>query len=558
VAENSNKMAWPYPSQEEDPWYDTFVSFVNALDVSGYAAREDRHAFLSEGGILSWALGTKTFNWDAAISISAPITGFLWNVPAGSVQLDDGQVMYVTLNRGPLSNTNLTPTVASTVPSSNDTYVIAARIGDVLYLRNGSSMSDGQTLDTVTGGIASVLYRNQGVDEITNPSTINFTGTGVTAVWNGSELDVTVPGSLGAATSVSRIVVGNSVNGDAMGMVTHLDNGDGTQLAAAIASAGAGDDVWIRPGTYDFRAGAQAGPIAVPAGVRIRGAGKGHVLIIGNEDGDMGIFDLTAAGAKVSDLSMYVPLPTGLCAGSTAVIDCAANGNEMEDIDIDFETGYTAGEASLIVLRSVVAVGDQITGTRCSKVTMTNVPSLRGFLATDFYGVRTVGGGTGLFSNTVMYDPTRLENTIIRGADVGIEAEQRVIVTEPEIADCRVAGIRFTDEANRSRVSGGSIVTNDAFPAFEGLSFTAVEACKANDMTLEDINAPSGASTIGINVVSGGDHSITANIVRGWDAGVNLNPAVSDCVVTANNLKGNTVTTIIQNPTQNEVAHNLE
>ena len=182
MAEQSPRMEWPFPTRETNPWYDVFNDFVKALDASGYAQREDRQLIMAEGGNVSWTLGTETFAFDDTIIITAPITGFLWQVTAGSFVLTNGQVLYVTLPRAPLANTAVTATVGNTVPSDDDTLILAIRINSRLYLRTGLVLNDGDSVtgispgaggggtlqDAYDGGSPIVLTDDQGAIDITD------------------------------------------------------------------------------------------------------------------------------------------------------------------------------------------------------------------------------------------------------------------------------------------------------------------------------------------------------------------------------------------------------
>ena len=149
MTEQSTKMAWPFPSANEDPWYTSFTSFVNAMDVSAYAFREDRHAILMGGGTVTWDETTGTVTWSEAIRISSPITGFQWSIAAGSAQIAEGSTLSVTLNRGPLSVSTVTASVASTVASTDGAFALATRYNGSLWWRNGVMMNDGDSLPSL-------------------------------------------------------------------------------------------------------------------------------------------------------------------------------------------------------------------------------------------------------------------------------------------------------------------------------------------------------------------------------------------------------------------------
>jgi hypothetical protein len=133
----TSRMQFPYPSRNQEPYFDIMESFFLALDAATYAAREDRHLIFQEGGPILFVAGTGVLSWGSDIEILAPITGFQWVIAAGQITLDDGQLFYVELPRAPSGNTAITPTVASQVPSSNLAMIVGVRRGNKVYLRNG-------------------------------------------------------------------------------------------------------------------------------------------------------------------------------------------------------------------------------------------------------------------------------------------------------------------------------------------------------------------------------------------------------------------------------------
>ena len=155
MSDSTPRMAFPYPSRDEDPWYDTFQVFTLALDAAGYAHREDRSILYTGGGTLSWTLGTSTFTWTDTMQIMSPIGGRRISISANSIVVAEGQVVYTTLTRQPLENLTASLSVANQLPSSNTVVALAIRYGGVLYFRTGMSLQDGNTvegLSPVPGG----------------------------------------------------------------------------------------------------------------------------------------------------------------------------------------------------------------------------------------------------------------------------------------------------------------------------------------------------------------------------------------------------------------------
>jgi hypothetical protein len=395
---NSSRMKWPYPTDKQNPWYEAFKGFIAALDASGFASREDRHLIIGGGGTISWTV--PTFSWTTSILISGGLTGFLWEVPSGSVTVADGQVVYVTLSRGPTATTVVSIGVANQAPSSDQALVIAIRIGTRIYLRSGVSITSGGSITEFSpmpggGGGSALEVDDDGVlvdaavllmdfvgDGVTVTQTapgevevdipaltvedtgivvdsatvvLDFVGAGVTASQTApGEVEVNIPGGGGGTDRhAPAIIVGNSVSGDTLSECHYLDVGDGVQVEAALAAAGAAavKDVWVRPGVYDLGAGAAVPPLVVPPGVHLRGAGRLATRITTRPDGDQGAF-LVGRDATLEDIGVDAALPTGApCLGSKAVISFRGSRAKGHRLDVDFPGSWTGTEAALTALR---------------------------------------------------------------------------------------------------------------------------------------------------------------------------------------------------------------
>jgi len=144
---NTEKMMWPYPGRNEDPWFDGFESLVTALDASGYAAREDRNIIFGGGGDVTWDAGTGTLTWNADIVLYSMIAGFRLSIPAGSISLPDTQVLYVNATRSPIVSATLGVATAGSVPNTNSAMALAIRVGSTIYWRWGAKIETGETLN---------------------------------------------------------------------------------------------------------------------------------------------------------------------------------------------------------------------------------------------------------------------------------------------------------------------------------------------------------------------------------------------------------------------------
>lgn len=157
----TSRTRFPYPAENQDPFYEQFVGMVDAVDASLYAGREDRQTILMDGGIFSFVVDPITqialLTWGSTINIAAPITGFKWFIGAGSISLLDGEVFFVNLPRAPLTNLAVTAQKGSQVPSTDADLVVGIRRGEHFYFRNGRSLENGDTLNILevtigTGG----------------------------------------------------------------------------------------------------------------------------------------------------------------------------------------------------------------------------------------------------------------------------------------------------------------------------------------------------------------------------------------------------------------------
>lgn len=122
-----------------------------------------------------------------------------------------------------------------------------------------------------------------------------------------------------------KYLVGNVPAGDdpvaySLGGFYYIpDPGDGSGIALALTQFGGPGDVWIRPGTYDLNAGGVLAALAIPAGVRVQGAGM-TTGIIGRVTGDQGIFTM-ASNTSLIDMNLVVNASDAGSVTSVAVVD---------------------------------------------------------------------------------------------------------------------------------------------------------------------------------------------------------------------------------------------
>lgn len=149
---NSTRMSFPFPAENQDPWFDPFEDFVAAMDASAYAAREDRHIILGGGGTFSFDAIGGSLTFDEDLEVFSPIKGFKFTVPAATVVMVEGAVFFVDLVRSPTVGQTLTAQSANQVPNSDTAYIIAIRRGSSVFFRHGLELPTGISTPIFAGG----------------------------------------------------------------------------------------------------------------------------------------------------------------------------------------------------------------------------------------------------------------------------------------------------------------------------------------------------------------------------------------------------------------------
>lgn len=113
------------------------------------AARENLDLMLTGGGTLTWDETSGDFSWDADLRIEFPMSAGYNRLVPNTVTLPANTALYVTLVRSPGAAQLVSPVLATlgSVPTSTDSLVLAIRRADgKLYLRNGQTLSDGDSV----------------------------------------------------------------------------------------------------------------------------------------------------------------------------------------------------------------------------------------------------------------------------------------------------------------------------------------------------------------------------------------------------------------------------
>lgn len=148
MSELTPRNSFPYPSEREQPFYDTFKSGELAKDAAIFANSDNSNIVWQQGGIFSWDASTGVLFWTDTIYVNGfhgPFGGF---IPEGSIVIQENEVVYFKFprlvqtthaelqlyrsNRVFLEGTRL-----------HDLRLFVTRRNDVLYFANGMTLKDG-------------------------------------------------------------------------------------------------------------------------------------------------------------------------------------------------------------------------------------------------------------------------------------------------------------------------------------------------------------------------------------------------------------------------------
>lgn len=143
------RKSWSYPAKGQYPFYDVFSALVRSIDSSVYARQEDNNLVLTGGGTITWTLSTGALDWTADIILVNPYTGFTLTLEPPSVGTfllnANGWIFYAQVTRANGSNLILTPQRSTSLPKSDDAFLIAIRLDDSIWFRNGVVFHDGDS-----------------------------------------------------------------------------------------------------------------------------------------------------------------------------------------------------------------------------------------------------------------------------------------------------------------------------------------------------------------------------------------------------------------------------
>lgn len=138
-----------YPSEREEPFWDSFKAGVLAEDAAMWANAENSNTQFQGGGVFEWDSINDTLIWTDTIYVAGFSTPFKVSIPGpASIEIQENEVVYFKMLR--LLNQN----IEVELYRSNRTYMEGVRLhdlrlfctrwNDTIYFTNGLSLKEGQ------------------------------------------------------------------------------------------------------------------------------------------------------------------------------------------------------------------------------------------------------------------------------------------------------------------------------------------------------------------------------------------------------------------------------
>lgn len=150
MVELTPRNFFPFPSERDQPFFDTFKSGEIAKDASIFANADNSNIQFMGGGNVSWDATTELLFWTSSIQVNGFHSSFGGTIPTGSVFIESDEVIFFTMPRlvqaadSPLTLFRSSRIFAEGV-RLNDLRLFVTRKGSTLYFSNGLSLKDGDT-----------------------------------------------------------------------------------------------------------------------------------------------------------------------------------------------------------------------------------------------------------------------------------------------------------------------------------------------------------------------------------------------------------------------------
>lgn len=150
MTDHTPRNSIPYPSEREEPFFDSFKSGMLAMDAAIFANSDNSNIQFIGGDVFSWDAPNDLLFWTGTIRVNgfhSPFGGF---IPAGSIVIQPDEVIYFKMPRlvqGQDAQLELFRSSRIFLEGTrlHDLRLFVVRKENTLYFSNGLSMKDGDS-----------------------------------------------------------------------------------------------------------------------------------------------------------------------------------------------------------------------------------------------------------------------------------------------------------------------------------------------------------------------------------------------------------------------------
>lgn len=150
MTELTPRNQFPYPSEREEPFYESYKAGEIQKDASIFANADNSNLQFIGGGTFSWDAANDLLFWTDTIQVNGFHTPFGGYIPTGSVLIEPDEVVYFKMPRL-VQNSDMeldlyrSSRIYVEGVRLNDLRLFVVRKNDTLYFYNGKSLQDGDT-----------------------------------------------------------------------------------------------------------------------------------------------------------------------------------------------------------------------------------------------------------------------------------------------------------------------------------------------------------------------------------------------------------------------------
>lgn len=142
MTEVSTFMKFSYPSEGENPFYDSYLAQMEQIDAAAFMSKIQNNLFVGGGGTLTFTSGTSTLNWTDDFIVPIFHFGKKMNIPYGPIGTNksctilDGYAIVVTIPMTMTENIVASMQVISQLtPLNHQQWVMAWRCGNKVHFK---------------------------------------------------------------------------------------------------------------------------------------------------------------------------------------------------------------------------------------------------------------------------------------------------------------------------------------------------------------------------------------------------------------------------------------